>query len=69
MNGSEEYTTCCKAVYSLQHIREDSYISSSPSVLAMAGLDMDQVAVLSTWVVVLQQSYLPLRVKHKHYGA
>lgn len=54
---------------SLQHIREDSYISRSPSILTVACLEMDQVVVLSTWVIVPQQSYLPLRVQHKHYGA
>lgn len=43
-------------------IREGSYISSSPRILTMASLDMDQVVVQSAWVIVLQQSYLPLRV-------
>lgn len=46
-------------------MKEDSYIGSGPSILAMASLDTDQIVVLSAWVIVLQQSHLPLIVQHK----
>lgn len=46
-------------------MKEDSYIGGGPSILAMACLDTDQIVVLSAWVVVFQQSHLPLIVQHK----
>ena len=46
-------------------MKEDSYIGSGPRILAMASLDSDQIVVLSTRVVVPQQSHLPLTGQHK----
>lgn len=46
-------------------MKESSYIGSCPSILAMASLDTDQIVVQGAWVIVLQQSYLPLIVQHK----
>lgn len=44
---------------------DHSYIGSGPCVLAMAGLDPDQIVVQSACVVVLQQSHLHLLEQHK----
>lgn len=44
-------------------MKENSYIGSSPGVLAMACLDTDQIVVQSTCVIVLQQSHLSLMVQ------
>lgn len=46
-------------------MKEDSYIGSCPSILAVASIDTDQVVVVSTWVVVFQQRHLSLIVHHK----
>lgn len=46
-------------------MKGDSYVGSSPGILAMTSLDTDQIVVQGARVIVLQQSHLPLIVQCK----
>lgn len=67
LNEYTKYSISTKSVFCCLLFVSDDYIGRRPCVLAVAGLDTDEIVVQGAGTIVLQESHLSLMVRQETF--